>query len=95
MKLIVAREAAADFERLHAFLADKSDLVAQRAVAVLDAAVQSLQTFPERGRPSGSPGVRELIVPFGQSSYVVRYAHLAESDEIVIVRIWHGREARE
>ena len=50
--------------------------------------------FPQRGRPSGIASVRELVVPFGQSSYVLRYAYLANRDEIVILRIWHGREQR-
>jgi hypothetical protein len=50
--------------------------------------------FPERGRPSGTAGVRELIVPFGQSNYVLRYAYRRDSDDVAIVRIWHGRDAR-
>jgi len=95
MKLIVSRAAASDLERLHAFLADSAPAAAKRAVAVLIAAVQSLETLPERGRPSGLPGVRELIVPFGHSAYVLRYAYSAQADELVVLRIWHGREARE
>lgn len=95
MKLIVSPAAAADIERLRIFLADKNATVARRAVAVLTTAIQSLDTFPDRGRPSGIVGIRELIVPFGRSAYVVRYAHLAQMDEIVILRIWHGRELRE
>jgi hypothetical protein len=39
--------------------------------------------------------MRELIIPFGQSAYLLRYSHSAMSDEIVVHRIWHGREARE
>ena len=81
--------------RLHEFLADKSPVAAQRAAAVLMSAVRSLDTFPERGRPSRSPNIRELIVPFGQSNYVLRYAYLAQSDEVIVLRIWHGREERE
>ena len=38
--------------------------------------------------------MRELVVPFGHSAYVVRYAHDAQRQEIVIMRLWHGREAR-
>lgn len=95
MKLIVSEAAAADLRRLHAFLADKSPFAAAKAVAALVAAMQSLDLFPERGRPSGVPNVRELIVPFGRSGYVLRYAHLAARDEVVIIRIWHGREQRE
>jgi len=42
-----------------------------------------------------SPGARELLVPFGRSAYVVRYAHLPARDEILILRVWHGHEARD
>jgi len=95
VKLVVSKEAAADLKRLRAFLVDKNPSAAQRAVAAIANAVRSLEAFPARGRPSGTSDTRELIVPFGQSAYVVRYAHLPGSDEIVIVRIWHGREERE
>lgn len=95
MKLVVAQAAVADLARLHAFLADKNPAAAEKAVATLAAAIQSLDLFPERGRPSATPNVRELIVPFGQSNYVLRYAYSASMDELVVIRIWHSREARE
>ena len=94
MKLLLSAEAATDLQRLHAFLNDKSPEIARRAVEVLTGAVESLATLPERGRPSGIVGIRELIVPFGQSAYVLRYFHKPNSDAVVILRIWHGREAR-
>ena len=94
MKIIVAQAAAADLARLHDFLADKSPAAANRAAAALIAAIRSLDTFPERGRPS-SPNIRELIVPFGQSGYVLRYAFREHDDEVVVLRIWHSREQRE
>jgi plasmid stabilization system protein ParE len=95
VKLIVSRSAAADLERLHAFLADKNPIIAQRLVAVLSEAIQSLATLPDRGRPFDIRGMRELIVPFGRSAYTLRYAYSALVDEVVILRVWHGREVAE
>lgn len=95
MKLVVAQAAVADLARLHAFLAKKNPAAAEKAVATLAAAIQSLDLFPERGRPSAPPNVRELIVPFGRSNYVLRYAYSAPTDEVIIIRIWHSRESRE
>jgi plasmid stabilization system protein ParE len=92
VKLVVSREAAADLDRLHAFLADKDRNAAQRVIGVLVRAIRSLEVFPQRGRPSGGPGVRELLVPFGRSAYLLRYSYLIETDEVVILRVWHGRE---
>ena len=41
------------------------------------------------------PATRELIVRFGVSGYIVRYAYDASHEEIVILRVWHSRESRE
>jgi toxin ParE1/3/4 len=95
VKLIVSPEALADLDRLRAFLDEKNEAAAKRAIAVLIQAIESLGTFPDRGRPVGLPDMRELIVPFGRSAYVLRYLHQARSEEIVILRIWHGREERQ
>ena len=95
MNLVVSRAAVRDIERLRAFLAEKNPATAQRAVTALSVAIQSLDALPDRGRPSSLPGARELIVPFGRSSYILRYVHDAARKEVVILRIWHGREARE
>ena len=95
MKLIVSRAATADLERLYSFLAKRNPAAAARAAKILASAIQLLDTMPERGRPSGLPKIRELIVPFGRSAYVLRYAYSIENQEIVVLRLWHGREARE
>ena len=95
VKLIASKEATSDLERLRAFLSGGHPDAARRAVAAIANAVRSLEVFPARGRPSGTGETRELIVPFGHSAYILRYAHLIESDEVVILRIWHGREERE
>jgi plasmid stabilization system protein ParE len=95
VKIIISEAAAGDLARLYAFLATRNKRAADRAVAVLSSAIRSLDSFPERGRLSGTPNVRELIVPFGRSGYVLRYAYRQQSGEVVVLRLWHGREARD
>lgn len=95
MKLIVSYAATADIERLRLFLRDKNPTAARRVVVALDNAVRSLTLFPERGRPSGIADARDLVVPFGRSAYILRYRYSPQRDEIVILRIWHGRESHE
>ena len=95
MKLTVAPAAVADLARLREFLVGKDPAAADRAIAALIAAIESLDTFPERGRLSGTLNMRELIVPFGRSAYVLRYAYSAPNNEVTVVRIWHGRETRD
>ena len=95
MKLIISRAAVAGLVRLRTFLMGKNEVAAQRAVEAFDEAMKSLLDLPDRGRPTGTSSVRDLIVPFGKSSYLVRYVHRSETDEIVVLRMWHGREVRE
>ena len=95
MKIIVSVAAATDVGRLRSFLEDKNPAAAGRVAESLEKAVQSLTLFPQRGRPSSIPNVRELVVPFGRSAYVLRYVYSSERDELVALRIWHGKELRE
>jgi plasmid stabilization system protein ParE len=95
VRLVVSPAASNDIARLHDFLA-ATPTAARRAAATLNAAIESLHAFPDRGRPCEEVvGARELVVPFGRSAYVLRYAHLPDADEVVILRVWHGREVRE
>ena len=95
MNLVVSQAAQADLLRLHDFLSDLNPDAARRAIAAIVSAIDSLDLFPDRGRPSLLAGARELVVPFGASSYIVRYAHDAAQQELVILRIWHSREDQE
>jgi toxin ParE1/3/4 len=52
-----------------------------------------LQEFPALGIRTRDADVRQIVIRFGASGYVVRYVAEANND-IVITRIWHGREAR-
>lgn len=95
VNIVVTDAALADLERLREFLVEKDAGAAERATATLIEAIDSLVIFLERGRPSVLRGLRELVVPFGQSSYVVRYAFRSSIDVVYVYRIWHGREQRE
>jgi plasmid stabilization system protein ParE len=79
VKLILSSAAAADTERLRAFLANTNPTAAQRAVRYFRA-IQSLESLVDRGRPSDIAGARELTVPFGRSAHVLRYVYDAQSD---------------
>jgi plasmid stabilization system protein ParE len=56
---------------------------------VLEASFAKLADLSDRGR-SVDLGIREMIVPFGGSNYVIRYE--VEEDSLFIARIWHGLE---
>lgn len=95
MKLRYLHAALDDIDRLQVFLAQKNaDAAAAAARKIRDAARNLVETSPERGTLLGRSGFRQLFVRFGRSSYVIRYRIDTARDELVIVRIWHGRERR-
>ena len=87
-------DALEDVERLRSFLDQADPDAARRALASIWTAVERLQEFPELGLPTGDADIRQIVVRFGGSGYIVRYAALPEEGDILITRIWHGREAR-
>jgi plasmid stabilization system protein ParE len=90
-KLIWLEEATQDIARLRNFLEPKNPLAAQKvARCILDGA-KLLQKHPEAGSPMDD-GRRELFLPFANSAYVLRYC--LDGDDLVIIRVWHGREQR-
>jgi toxin ParE1/3/4 len=85
-------DAVRDLERLRTFLDQNNPDAAQRALARIWTAIERLQEFPALGIPTKDADVRQIVIRFGASGYIVRY--VAEATDIVITRIWHGREAR-
>lgn len=55
--------------------------------------VDRLREFPDLGMPTADVDIRQIVVRFGASGYIVRYAALPGTKDILITRIWHGREA--
>ncbi len=78
---------------LEAFLARNSSPAAARAAQTILDGVRQLRTFPASGRPVDDTidGMRDLIVPFGDGGYVIRYVLMG--DEVVVTAIRHTRQA--
>jgi plasmid stabilization system protein ParE len=94
LKLVLSSEALGDFERLRVFLDNHNPHASIRAAEAIIHAAEALLDFPQRGAPSQAHGARELLVPFGSGAYLMRYAIVDESDELIILRLWHSREDR-
>jgi toxin ParE1/3/4 len=62
-------------------------------VARIMTTIEQLQAFPDRGSRTDDADIRQIVIRFGVSGYVVRYAVMPETRDILITRIWHGREA--
>lgn len=92
--ILLSPDAVEDVGRLRSFLDRKNPDAAHRALTAIWIAIDRLQEFPELGTATGDPDIRQIVVRFGASGYIVRYAALPEDGSILITRIWHGREAR-
>ncbi len=87
--LIWHPDALADIARLYDFLATTNPDAARRCARTLIEAADRINRQPDIGWRRAE--FREWPARFGQSAYVIRYVILAEG-EVLIVRIWHGRE---
>ena len=86
------REAKEDMERLHGFLVEKDLEAARRARSALAKGVEFLRDFPYACRKAmpDTPFLREMLVPFGHSGYVMLFE--IEEKTITILAIRHQRE---
>ena len=83
--------AARDVARLRDLLQDKNPQAAQRAASRIKEAVQILRENPEAGKPvEDLVAFRDLVIPFGNGNYVLRYRE--ELGRVAIVRVRHNKE---
>ena len=92
--ILLSPDAVMDIERLRTFLDQNNPGAARRALALIWTAIDRLQEFPALGMPTEDVDIRQIVIRFGASGHIVRYAVLAETADILITRIWHGRESR-
>jgi plasmid stabilization system protein ParE len=64
------------------------------ALELIWTAIGRLQEFPALGMLTEKNDIRQIVIRFGTSGYIVRYSILVETGDILVTRIWHGREAR-
>jgi len=66
----------------------------KRALSAIFSAIERGEQFPQLGRQTDDTEIRQIVVHFGATGYIVRYSILPGDQSIVVLRIWHGREAR-
>lgn len=90
-------KAVADLARVREFIRVNNPAAAERAGRRISKAVHTISAHPSIGRPvldiEWNVAFRDVFIPFAQGGYWLRYA--VTDDEIIIVRVWHGREDRD
>lgn len=88
-------EAESDLLRLFDFLLEQDIGAAERAEAAIAKAIELLEIFPFSCRKatggSGSPFLRELIIPFGSAGYIALF-EIDDPDTVTILAVRHQRE---
>ena len=92
--IFLSPDAASDIERVRDFLDIRNPNAARRAMSAIWRALDRIQDFPDLGRPTEDPDIRQLVIRFGAAGYILRYTILSGSGDILVLRLWHGREAR-
>lgn len=92
--ILLSPDAIEDVERVRAFLDQANPGAARRALALIWTAIERLQDFPALGMPTEDPDICPIVIRFGASGYITRYAILPETSDVLITSVWHGREAR-
>ena len=92
-KVVWSPTASRDIERHYNFLLAQSNNTATKAVQKIVQTGDSLAKNPYRGTVvRSSVGLRKLLVSFGKYGYAIHYTVIEE--DVVILRIYHGRENR-
>jgi toxin ParE1/3/4 len=92
--ILLTSAANADVRRVRNFLQAKNPDAARRALREVWATLRRVEQFPEIGKPTKDPDIRQIAVPFGRAGYIVRYRILPPDGAVLVTRIWHMRENR-
>lgn len=92
MKLIFDERALVDLDNIFAWISQDKPAAAKAVVERIFMSVEQLANFPHMGRAGIEEGTHEWVVP--RLPYIVVYEIDAGSDEIVIIGVFHGAQAR-
>jgi plasmid stabilization system protein ParE len=95
----LTRDADDDIERLFDFIVERELSrpagdwqLAEQAIAAIRAGIATLRSSPFTCRKAAkSPFLRELVVPFGHTGYVVLFEIIGSAD-VVVAAVRHQRE---
>lgn len=93
MKIEWSDDALADLDRFATFLRETYPALAERVARELVSKAQMLSELPRSGRAlAGRQEYRQVVLRVLNARYLFQYRYAG--DRLVILRIFHGREAR-
>ena len=93
-QVIITEGAAQGLERCREYLAEKNPRAAKRAGQAIEKQLLLLERYPDIGRPLDDLSeLRELVIGFGDSGYVILYRNDLEADVVYVLAFRHQKEA--
>ena len=93
-QVIVTEGASEGLERCRQFLVAKVPEAARRAGQAIEKHLLLLESAPDICRPfPETPEMRELVIAFGDSGYVLLYRHEPADDTVYVLAPRHQKEA--
>ena len=94
MRLEWSSDALADLDRFAAFLSEKHPALAPIVAQKIIEKAELLCRHPRVGKPIGRHGnYRQVVLDVLNAAYVFQYR--VDSERLVMLRVFHGREARD
>jgi toxin ParE1/3/4 len=91
MKIVWRPRAEADFSDQIDYVRLRSPRAASRLIDAVQRVVDLLEQFPEIGRPTPRPDVRELVVT--RTPYIIVYR--IRGDEVIVLRLFQIAQKRD
>lgn len=97
-KITLHTRVVARLHEIEDFYLSIDDNIAQRALEIIFRWFEKISQNPRIGRPQLSfpdmerAELREAIVPFGQTGFVVLYRYIRDQDEVIVLALRHQRE---
>jgi plasmid stabilization system protein ParE len=91
-RLIYTPLALVDVVRLREFIAEHNPEAAARMALLIKESAARLKVYPMLGVQVEEMPFRDLVIPFGANSYILRYRLIMETQTVVVVGIRHGKE---
>jgi plasmid stabilization system protein ParE len=92
-KVRLTAKARADLKRLYAYMLDRDEEAAMRALQTITSSMGVIEEFPFscRKAPGENSLLRELLVPFGSAGYIILF-RIDNSKTVTVAAIRHQRE---